>query len=315
MLTCTRTLNTTSLHIKRQKIHMATIINGVTTSQEIKDEIASSVRRIREQGGKIPHLAAVLVGDDGASQAYVGGKVKACEYVGFKSTLKKFDADMTEDELLKVVDELNDDPDIDGYIVQLPLPRHISARNVTERILPEKDVDGFHPVNVGRMVKNLPAYVSATPFGIMQLLERYGVETEGKHCVVIGRSDIVGTPMSILLSRKSSPGNCTVTMCHSRTPDIREFSLQADIVVAALGIPEFLTGDMVKEGVVVIDVGITRVPDASKPRGYALKGDVNYEEVEPKASFITPVPGGVGPMTIAALLHNTLLAAQKKIYK
>ena len=293
---------------------MATIINGITTAQEIKDEIAERVSQIREQGGKIPHLAAVLVGDDGASQAYVGGKVKACEYVGFKSTLKKFEADMSEQELLQVVDQLNDDPDIDGYIVQLPLPEHISATRVTERILPEKDVDGFHPVNVGRMVKTLPAYVSATPFGIMQLLERYGIETQGKHCVVIGRSDIVGTPMSILLSRKSSPGNCTVTVCHSRTPNIKEFTLQADIVIAALGRPEFLTGDMVKDGVVVIDVGISRVPDDSKPRGYVLKGDVKYDEVEPKSSFITPVPGGVGPMTIAALLHNTLLASQNAIY-
>jgi methylenetetrahydrofolate dehydrogenase (NADP+)/methenyltetrahydrofolate cyclohydrolase len=293
---------------------MATIINGVTTAQEIKEEIAEKVSHIREQGGKIPHLAAILVGEDGASQAYVGGKVKACEFVGFKSTLKTLDADTSEEELLQVVDELNQDPDIDGYIVQLPLPAHISTRNVTERILPEKDVDGFHPVNVGRMVKSLPAYVSATPFGIMQLLERYEIETEGKHCVVIGRSDIVGTPMAILLSRKSKPGNCTVTVCHSRTPNIKELSLQADIVIAALGIPEFLTGDMVSEGVVVIDVGITRVPDDTKPRGYALKGDVKYDEVEPKASFITPVPGGVGPMTIAALLHNTLLASQKKIY-
>ncbi len=293
---------------------MATIINGVSTAREIKDEIAAEVDLIRGRGEKIPHLAAILVGDDGASQAYVGGKVKACEYVGFKSTLKVFAADTTEDELLLVVDQLNDDPDIDGYIVQLPLPDHISTRRVTERILPEKDVDGFHPVNVGRMVKNLPCYVSATPFGIMQLLDRYGVETQGKHCVVIGRSDIVGTPMGILLSRKANPGNCTVTICHSRTPNIRDFTLQADIVIAALGIPQFLTGDMLKEDVVVIDVGISRVPDESKPRGYVLKGDVNFEEVEAKASFITPVPGGVGPMTIAALLHNTLLAAQKKIY-
>lgn len=294
---------------------MATIINGVTTAQEIKGEIAEKVNLIREQGGKIPHLAAILVGDDGASQAYVGGKVRACEFVGFKSTLKTFDADISEDDLLQAVDQLNDDPDIDGYIVQLPLPAHISAKKVTERILPEKDVDGFHPVNVGRMVKNLPCYVSATPFGIMQLLDRYGIETSGKHCVVIGRSDIVGTPMAILLSRKSNPGNCTVTICHSRTPNIRELSLQADIVIAALGIPEFLTGDMVKKGVVVMDVGISRVADESKPRGYALKGDVKYDEVEPKASFITPVPGGVGPMTIAALLHNTLLASQKEIYQ
>ena len=229
--------------------------------------------------------------------------------------MKEFDADISEEELLQAVDQLNDDPDIDGYIVQLPLPAHISTKNVTERILPEKDVDGFHPVNVGRMVKSLPAYISATPFGIMQLLERYEIETEGKYCVIIGRSDIVGTPMSILLSRKSEPGNCTVTVCHSRTPNIKEFTLRADIVIAALGMPEFLTGDMVTEGVVVIDVGITRVPDATLPRGYELKGDVKYDEVEPKASFITPVPGGVGPMTIAALLHNTLLASKKEIYK
>jgi methylenetetrahydrofolate dehydrogenase (NADP+)/methenyltetrahydrofolate cyclohydrolase len=294
---------------------MATIIDGVKTSQEIKNEIAEKVQLIHEQNGKTPHLAAVLVGDDGASQAYVGGKVRACEFVGFKSTLKTFEADISEEELLEVVDELNADPDIDGYIVQLPLPAHISAKNVTERILPEKDVDGFHPVNVGRMVKNLPAYVSATPFGIMQLLERYKIETGGKHCVVIGRSDIVGTPISILLSRKSRPGNCTVTICHSRTPNIRELSLQADIVIAALGIPEFLTGDMVRDGVVVIDVGISRVADDSNDRGYVLKGDVKFDEVEPKASYITPVPGGVGPMTIAALLHNTLLASQKEIYK
>jgi len=293
---------------------MATIINGVTTAQAVKDEIAEKVKLIKAQGGKTPHLAAILVGDDGASQAYVGGKVKACEYVGFKSTLKTFDAETSEEELLQAIDQLNADPDIDGYIVQLPLPRHLSARKVTERILPEKDVDGFHPVNVGRMVKGLPAYVSATPYGMMQLLERYDLEKEGKHKEVKDRSDIDDKPMSILLSRKSSPGNCTVTVCHSRTPNIKEFTLQADIVIAALGIPEFLTGDMVKDGVVVIDVGITRVPDESKPRGYALKGDVKYDEVEPKSSFITPVPGGVGPMTIAALLHNTLLASQKEIY-
>jgi len=293
---------------------MATLLDGKLTSQELKDEIAQKVTEFKNKGGKTPHLAAVLVGDDGASQTYVNGKIKACEYVGFKSTLKKFDSDVTESVLLDVVDSLNKDDDIDGYIVQLPLPKHIDERKITERIDPEKDVDGFHPVNVGRMVKNLPAYVSATPFGILKLLEKYKIETSGKHCVVIGRSDIVGTPVSILLSRKTYPGDCTVTVCHSRTKDIKAMTLQADIVVAALGIPEFLTGDMVKEGTVVIDVGVSRVPDATKKRGYALKGDVKFDEVEPKSSYITPVPGGVGPMTIASLLWNTLLAAQKEIY-
>lgn len=293
---------------------MAIIIDGKATAQIIRDEIAEKVLEIRKKGGKMPHLAAVLVGDDGASQTYVNGKVNDCRQVGFESTLKKFDTDITEEALLQVVDELNNDPDIDGYIVQLPLPDHISAQKITERINPEKDVDGFHPVNVGRMVKSLPAYISATPFGIMQLIERYQIKTEGKHCVVIGRSDIVGTPMAILMSRKAYPGNCTVTVCHSRTPDIKSFTRNADIVIAALGKAGFLTGDMVKDGAVVIDVGITRVNDPSKKRGYALKGDVNFEEVAPKASYITPVPGGVGPMTRAALLHNTLLAAQKLIY-
>ncbi len=293
---------------------MAVIIDGKATSQVIRDEIAEKVAIIKKQNGKIPHLAAVLVGDDPASQAYVNGKVKDCEHVGFKSTLKRFDNSIAEEKLIGVVEELNQDDDIDGYIVQLPLPDHISAEKITERIVPQKDVDGFHPVNVGRMAKNLPAYISATPFGIMQLIERYNIETEGKHCIVIGRSDIVGTPISILLSRKKQPGNCTVTICHSRTKDIKALSVQADMVIAALGKPGFLTGDMVKEGAVVIDVGISRVPDSSKKRGYALKGDVNFEEVEPKASYITPVPGGVGPMTRAALLHNTLLASQNLVY-
>jgi len=293
---------------------MAIIIDGKVTAQIIREEIADKVIEIKNKGGKIPHLAAVLVGDDAPSQTYVNGKVNDCKQVGFQSTLKTFDASISEAELLKVVEDLNDDPDIDGYIVQLPLPAHISAQKITEKIRPEKDVDGFHPVNVGRMVKNLPAYVSATPFGIMQLIERYKIETEGKHCVVIGRSDIVGTPMGILMSRKTYPGNCTVTICHSRTKDIKAIAKEADIVIAALGKAEFLTGDMVKDGAVVIDVGISRVPDATKKRGYALKGDVKFEEVEPKASYITPVPGGVGPMTRAALLHNTLLASQKIIY-
>jgi methylenetetrahydrofolate dehydrogenase (NADP+)/methenyltetrahydrofolate cyclohydrolase len=293
---------------------MAIIIDGKATAQIIRDEIAEKVLEIKKKGGKIPHLAAVLVGDDGASQTYVNGKVNDCKQVGFESTLKKFDADITEAALLQVVDELNNDPDIDGYIVQLPLPGHISTQKVTEMINPEKDVDGFHPVNVGRMVKSLPAYISATPFGIMQLIERYQIKTEGKHCVVIGRSDIVGTPLAILMSRKAYPGNCTVTVCHSRTPDIKSISRNADIIIAALGKAGFLTGDMVKDGAVVIDVGITRVEDPTKKRGYALKGDVNFEEVAPKASYITPVPGGVGPMTRAALLYNTLLAAQKLVY-
>ena len=293
---------------------MAEIIDGKATSLAIKDEIAEKVKQIVNDGGKVPHLAAVLVGDDGASQTYVNGKVKACEYVGFKSSLLKFDSDIPEPDLLEVVDKLNNEDDIDGYIVQLPLPKHISPQKVIERIKPEKDVDGFHPVNVGRMVLGLPAYISATPFGILKLLERYKIETEGKECVIIGRSDIVGTPMSNLLSRKTYPGNCTVTLCHSRTKDIKSLSRNADIVIAALGMPEFLTGDMVKEGAVVIDVGVTRVPDATKKRGYALKGDVKFDEVSEKASYITPVPGGVGPMTIASLLYNTLMASQKAIY-
>jgi len=293
---------------------MAEIIDGKITSAEIKQEIAEKVKQIIKDGGKVPHLAAVLVGDDGASQTYVNGKVKACELVGFKSTLLKFDSDISEEKLLEVVDDLNNDDDVDGYIVQLPLPKHISSRKVIERIRPEKDVDGFHPINIGRMVLGLPAYISATPLGILKLIERYKIETEGKECVIIGRSDIVGTPMSNLLSRKKYPGNCTVTLCHSRTKDIKALSQKADIVIAALGKPEFLTADMVKEGAVVFDVGVTRVPDATKKRGYALKGDVKFDEVFKKASYITPVPGGVGPMTIASLLYNTLLASQKAIY-
>ena len=291
-----------------------TILDGKKTSEQVKIEIAQEVEEIKAVGGKIPHLAAVLVGEDGASQTYVNSKVKDCEQVGFGSTLVRMDASVSEDELLEKVQEINNDSDIDGIIVQLPLPDHISVQKVTERIKPEKDVDGFHPVNVGRMVKGLPAYIAATPFGIMQLLERYQVETSGKHCVIIGRSDIVGTPMSILMARKANPGNCTVTLCHSRTQSIKEHTLQADIVIAALGRPGFLTGDMVKEGVAVIDVGITRVPDATKKRGYALKGDVDFDTVAPKCSYITPVPGGVGPMTRAALLWNTLQAAKNSFY-
>jgi methylenetetrahydrofolate dehydrogenase (NADP+)/methenyltetrahydrofolate cyclohydrolase len=294
---------------------MTAILDGKQTSADIRNEIKAKVDQIKARGGKIPHLAAILVGNDGASETYVSMKVKDCEQVGFKSTLKRFDNSVSEEELLAEVERINADADIDGLIVQLPIPDHISVEKVTDRIKPEKDVDGFHPVNVGRMAKSLPAYVSATPHGIMQLIERYKIETSGKHCVVIGRSDIVGSPMSILLSRKSYPGNCTVTLCHSRTKDIKAMTLQADIIIAALGIPEFLTGDMVNEGAVVIDVGITRVPDASKKSGFSLRGDVKYDEVAAKCRYITPVPGGVGPMTRASLLMNTLLAAENAIYK
>jgi len=299
---------------KNKELKIVKILDGKKTSAEIKAEIALEVDKIKAEGGKTPHLAAVLVGHDGASETYVNNKVKSCEACGFKSTLLRFEETVSEIELLKAVEEINADDDIDGLIVQLPLPNHISVQKVTDRIKPEKDVDGFHPVNVGRMVKGLPAYISATPYGIMQLLERYEIPTEGKHCVVIGRSDIVGTPMSILLSRKSKPGNCTVTICHSRTKDIKAHTLDADIIIAALGMPEFLTEDMVKEGTVVIDVGITRVKDDTKKRGYALKGDVKFEEVAPKCSYITPVPGGVGPMTIASLLWNTLQSSKGVIY-
>ena len=292
-----------------------TILDGKKTSEQIKLEIAQEVEKIKSEGGKIPHLAAVLVGDDGASQTYVNSKVKDCEQVGFGSTLVRLEASVSEEALLNEVQQINDNEDIDGIIVQLPLPDHISVQKVTERIKPEKDVDGFHPVNVGRMVKGLPAYIAATPFGIMQLIERYQIETSGKHCVIIGRSDIVGTPMNILMSRKANPGNCTVTLCHSRTPDIKAHTLQADIIIAALGKPGFLTEDMVKPGAVIVDVGITRVPDHTKKRGYALKGDVEFESVAPKCSYITPVPGGVGPMTRAALLWNTLQAAKNTFYQ
>jgi len=293
---------------------MPVIIDGKKTSQDIKNEIAQEVIRIKEEDGKVPHLAAVLVGHDGASETYVKNKVRSCEQVGFKSTLQRFEDEVSEVQLLKQVGEMNADEDIDGLIVQLPLPEHISVQKVTDRIWPEKDVDGFHPVNVGRMAKNLPSYIAATPFGVLQLLERYSIETVGKHCVIIGRSEIVGSPMSILMARKTYPGNCTVTLCHSKTRDIKEMSLQGDIIITALGIPEFLRGDMVKEGAVVIDVGITRVVDESKKSGYALKGDVNFDEVAPRCSYITPVPGGVGPMTIASLLWNTLQSSKKAIY-
>src|SRR5690606_11141860 len=294
---------------------MATLLDGKRISTEIKEEIAQKVQQIKENKGKVPHLAAALVGNDGASETYVSSKVKACEQCGFASTLKRFDADISAEALLQVVEEINNDPGIDGLIVQLPLPPHISVQKVTDKIKPEKDVDGFHPMNVGRMAKNLPSYVAATPFGILQLLERYNIQTQGKHCVVIGRSEIVGSPMSILMARNTYPGNSTVTLCHSRTNNIKEITLQADISIVALGKPGFLTADMVKEGAVVIDVGITRVKDDTKKSGFALKGDVDFQEVEKKCSFITPVPGGVGPMTIASLLYNTLQASQKEVYQ
>ncbi len=291
-----------------------TIIDGKKISTDIQDEIAIEVKSIITNNGRIPHLAAVLVGNDGASETYVAAKVKACECVGFKSTLVRMPATTTEQELLSKLDELNADDDIDGYIVQSPLPKHIDEYKVIEAIAPEKDVDGFHPQSVGRMALNLPTYLPATPYGIVQLLERYKIETSGKHCVVLGRSHIVGSPMSILMARNEVPGNCTVTLCHSRTSNLKEFTLKADIIIVALGKPEFLTADMVKEGVVVIDVGITRVPSDKTKTGFKLLGDVKYDEVSAKASFITPVPGGVGPMTIASLLLNTMKASRKEVY-
>ena len=284
-----------------------TILDGRKTSSDIKDEIAVAVKEIVAGGSRAPHLAAVIVGEDGASLTYVGSKVRACKKVGFDSTLVNLPETTTEDELLKKVDELNNDNNIDGYIVQLPLPSHIDSQKILMAVDPVKDVDGFHPTNFGKMALNLPTFISATPYGIIELLERYNVETEGKHTVVIGRSDIVGRPISILMSRKSNSGNSTVTLAHSRTKNIQELTRQADIIISALGSPNFVKADMVKEGVVVVDVGITRVKDDSE-KGYKIVGDVDYETVSKKASYITPVPGGVGPMTIAMLLKNTLQA-------
>lgn len=293
----------------------ANILDGKLISKQIQDEIAVEVKTLAVQGRKIPHLAAILVGNDGASETYVSAKVKACEAVGFESTLVRLSETVSEKGLLDKIHELNNDKSIDGFIVQLPLPKHIDETKVLEAIAPNKDVDGFHPQNVGRMVLNLPAYLPATPFGIMQLLKRYNVETSGKHCVVLGRSHIVGSPMSILMARNTSPGNCTVTLCHSRTKNLMEYTLKADILIVALGKPEFVTADMVKNGAVVIDVGITRVLSAKAKNGYKLLGDVNFNEVAAKASFITPVPGGVGPMTIASLLVNTLKSSKGEVYK
>jgi methylenetetrahydrofolate dehydrogenase (NADP+) / methenyltetrahydrofolate cyclohydrolase len=290
------------------------LIDGKKTSEEIKSEIGASVAQIKEKGGKAPHLAAILVGNDGASQTYVGAKVKACEQVGFESTLVRLEETVTEEELLKVVEEINQNDEIDGLIVQLPLPKHISVEKVTNKIKPEKDVDGFTPANVGRMTLGWPAYVAATPYGIVELLKRYNIETAGKHCVVIGRSHIVGSPMSILMARNEYPGNCTVTLTHSRTQNLSEITKTADILIVAIGKPEFVTADMVKEGATVVDVGIHRIADASKKSGFKLIGDVKFDEVAAKVAAITPVPGGVGPMTIASLLYNTLLAAEGKVY-
>ncbi|MDX1911520.1 MAG: bifunctional methylenetetrahydrofolate dehydrogenase/methenyltetrahydrofolate cyclohydrolase FolD [Saprospiraceae bacterium] len=290
------------------------LLDGKLLSEQIKSELAAEVEQIRQKGGKIPHLAAILVGENPASQVYVSSKIKSCEQAGFKSTLIRRDADVTQTELLDVVRQLNEDPDVDGFIVQLPLPKHIDEEAVTLAILPEKDVDGFHPVNFGRMAQGLPAFLPATPMGIMEMLRRYKIETAGKHCVVIGRSNIVGTPMSILLSRKGYPGDCTVTLAHSRTRDLPAEVRRADIVVAAIGIPEFVKGDWVKEGAVVIDVGINRIPDESKKTGFRIAGDVDFAAVAPRCSYITPVPGGVGLMTVTSLLMNTLKACKGEIY-
>lgn len=291
------------------------LIDGKAVAEQIKKEIAQEVADIVANGGKRPHLAAILVGHDGGSETYVASKVKACETCGFKSSLIRMEDTVSEDELLAKVDELNNDPDVDGFIVQLPLPKHISEQKIIEAIDYRKDVDGFHPINVGRMSIGLPCFVPATPFGIIELLRRYKIETSGKKCVVLGRSNIVGKPIANLLMHKGYPGDCTVTVCHSRTKDIKAECLEADIIIAAFGSPHFVTADMVKDGCVVIDVGTTRVPNASAKSGFKLTGDVKFDEVAPKCSYITPVPGGVGPMTIVSLMHNTLLAGKKEIYR
>jgi methylenetetrahydrofolate dehydrogenase (NADP+)/methenyltetrahydrofolate cyclohydrolase len=296
-----------SCHICENRQAMI-LLDGLATSQKIKSEISNAVSELISSGKRAPHLAAVLIGDDGASLTYVSSKVKACEEVGFRSTLIKREASITESELLQLIEELNIDPSLDGYIIQLPLPKHIDEKRVLLAVNPKKDVDGFHPENLGRMALGLPCFLPATPGGIIELLARYNVETAGKHCVVIGRSHIVGLPVSILLQRNANPGNCTVTIAHSRTKDIAALCRDADILIAALGKPAFVTADMVKEGAVVIDVGITRIPDASKKSGFRLSGDVDFNAVAPKCSYITPVPGGVGPMTIVTLLQNTLKA-------
>lgn len=289
------------------------LLDGKKISEEVISELTVEVSAMIAEGNRPPHLAAVLVGNDGASETYVASKVKACQKIGLGSTLVRLPADVSEARILEEIDAINKNDEIDGLIVQLPLPKHIDEQKITESVLPEKDVDGFHPVNVGKLVLGLPTFISATPKGIMEFLKRYDIETSGKHCVVLGRSNIVGTPMANLLSRNSNPGNCTVTLCHSRTQNLAEFTRAADILVVALGKAEFVTADMVKEGATVIDVGITRVEDSTKPRGYVLKGDVAFEEVKDKVAYITPVPGGVGRMTIAALLQNTVIARKNSL--
>ncbi|MGM9846497.1 MAG: bifunctional methylenetetrahydrofolate dehydrogenase/methenyltetrahydrofolate cyclohydrolase FolD [Muribaculaceae bacterium] len=292
-----------------------TIIDGKKISDDIKLEISNQVKDIVSKGNRPPHLAAILVGHDGGSETYVAHKIRACEQCGFKSTLLRFEEDVTEETLLQAIKSLNEDESVDGFIVQLPLPKHINEQKIIEAIDYKKDVDGFHPINVGRMSIGLPCFKSATPAGIMMLLERYNIETKGKKCVVLGRSNIVGKPVATLLMQKGNPGNATVTVCHSYTPDIKEICLQSDIIIAALGSPKFVKADMVKEGAVIIDVGTTRVKDDSRKSGYKLTGDVDFDNVSKKCSYITPVPGGVGPMTIVSLMNNTLLAATKAIYE
>lgn len=289
------------------------ILDGKIVSQAVKDSIKEKTAALKQDGKKTPHLAAVLVGTNGASETYVASKVKSCEEVGFKSTLIRLDENIAEAVLIDTIEQLNNDADVDGILVQLPLPKQISEEKIINIIHPDKDVDGFHPMSIGKMVQGLPTYIPATPYGILLMLEHYKIETKGKHAVVIGRSNIVGRPISILLNRNAYPGNCTVTVCHSHTPNLKEICLQADIIVAALGKPLFLTADMVKENAVVVDVGITRVPDATKKSGFAIKGDVDFANVAPKCSYITPVPGGVGLMTIAALLMNTYNACLQKV--
>lgn len=288
------------------------LLDGKLVSRSVKEKVKDKTDLLKKEGKKTPHLAAILVGNNGASETYVASKVKSCEEVGFKSSLLRFEETISEQELINAIEKLNNDEDVDGILVQLPLPKQINEETIINIIHPDKDVDGFHPVSIGKMVQGLPTFIPATPYGILLMLEHYKIETAGKHAVVIGRSNIVGRPISILLSRNSYPGNCTVTVCHSKTSNLKEICLQADLIVAALGIPEFLKADMVKENAVVVDVGITRVADASKKSGFAIKGDVDFAGVAPKCSYITPVPGGVGLMTIAALLMNTLMACETK---
>ena len=294
--------------------HSYQLIDGKAVAEQIKKELAAEVEKIKQDGRKAPHLVAILVGHDGGSEAYVANKVRNCEEIGLRSSLIRFEDDVTEQALLDKVNELNADDDVDGLIVQMPLPKHISSQRVIEAIDYRKDVDGFHPINVGRMSIGLPCFKPATPAGIIELLRYYDIPTKGKHCVILGRSNIVGKPMAMLMMQKENPGDCTVTVCHSRSENLREMCLSADIIIAALGVPEFLKGDMVKEGAVVIDVGTTRVPSSVTKSGYRLMGDVAFHEVAPKCSYITPVPGGVGPMTIISLMRNTLLAGTKAVF-